>query len=226
MLKYDPDNIDNQKKKREGWVPGRSIQRPTRRKWEAPHNLRSQSKVSNRQRFGIIAFLWAMVDNPGIAAWQEAVPLYAAKAAPDQKMPTHAFGLYMYVNMTLLLSGSPVVFSPPTPEDIVLPEIENLRLNGINTLKFTLLSQAPNQNWRYRVQISKNVSPGVKPTMEGVQVVSFNRLVIPGDTTVSWNPLPFFMENTQGRIRSVAVTTYNVVTGQLSAPLLASAALP
>lgn len=226
MLKYDPNNTDHRKTKIAGWVPGRSIKRPTRRKWEAPFNARSMPKVTNRQRFGVIAMLWALVDQPGIAAWQAAVPLYAAKASADQKMPTHAFGLFMYVNMTLLLSGSPIALVPPTPVDIVLPAISDLELNGTNTLRFTLLSQAPDQNWRYRVQISKNVSPGVRPTVEGVQVVAFNRLVIPGPSTVSWAPLPYFLENKPDRIRSVAITTYNTITGQVSLPLLLSASLP
>lgn len=223
MLIYDPSGTDNRKTKDQGWVPGRSIQRPTRRRWDSPRNYRTAAKSAQRARFAVIASMWALVTPSGIIAWQDAIAGYQSEAPAGVKMPATAFTLFMYVNLNRMGLGSAIVFMPPTPVAVEVLQCSDFALQSSPRLMvFQVDNQSYPSGWITKVAISLNASPGTRATPQEVSLVSNVQPLVQGNHFISWLDLDQFGNNVPGQIRNVLVVGIHNVTGQMTNTVLAS----
>lgn len=216
MLISDPDGTNNRKTKEEGWVPGRSIRRPTRRAWSRPKVVTSGLHSSQKQIFGLIASMWALVDPAGIAAWQAAVPSFTDKAPPGVKVPSSAFQLYMYVNLCKQYLGSPVVLLPPTAIDVPLVGITDFGIISETDYRLEFTPSFVPAGWSLVIRCSPTLSPGVSYSVNSLYIL---QVVPPGSVSPLFGS---FLGNAAvgpaqaGGKKIISAMLANSSTGQLS----------
>lgn len=223
MLLYNPSGSESRKTKEEGWVPGRSYTRQTRRQWDSPRNYRTAAKSLQRARFALVAGLWQLVGPAGVPAWQAAVAGYKANAPAGVKMPDSAFTLFMYVNLNRMSSGSAIVFTPPTPIAVPSFTIGAIGLTGGHYgINYVVHINQDQPDWSLQISISYVTSIGITPTREAVNALSKDQPLSDGIQFIDWPTDSPFGVNIAGMARIFFAQAANKNTGQLTSSILRS----